>query len=50
MTEIRLLRLRALPAQARGDDMTYRDYHDRCREMANSFDFEGHIAWASETQ
>jgi adenylate cyclase len=41
-----LLRLRALVACARGDEITYRDYRDRYRAMANSLGFEGHIAWA----
>jgi adenylate cyclase len=41
-----LLRMRALQAQARGDDATYRDYRDRYRDMARTLGFEGHIAWA----
>ena len=41
-----LLRLRALLAQARGDDATYRDYRDRYRAMATSLGFEGHMKWA----
>ena len=44
--EIWLLRLRALLAQARGDDNAYRDHRDRYRDMARSLGFEGHIAWA----
>ena len=44
--EIWLLRLRALLAQAQGDDTAYRDYRDRYRDMARSLGFEGHIAWA----
>ena len=44
--EIMLLRLRALLARARGDDVAYRDYRDRYRAMAESLGFEGHIAWA----
>jgi class 3 adenylate cyclase len=44
--EIWLLRLRALLAQAQGDEATYRDYRDRYRDMATSLGFEGHIAWA----
>ena len=43
-----LLRLRALLAQARGDDTTYREYRDRYRDMARTLGFEGHIAWAEE--
>ncbi|OBB89823.1 adenylate/guanylate cyclase domain-containing protein [Mycobacterium sp. 852002-40037_SCH5390672] len=45
--DIWLLRMRALEARAHGDD-TYRDYRDRYRAMANSLDFQGHIAWAEE--
>jgi class 3 adenylate cyclase len=44
--DIWLLRLRALLAQAHGDDTAYRDYRDRYRDMAASLGFEGHIAWA----
>jgi adenylate cyclase len=44
--ELPLLRLRALLAQARGDEAHYRDYRDRYRDMATSLGFEGHIAWA----
>ena len=46
MCEITLLRLRALLSRARGDEMDYRDYRDRYREMATSLGFEGHIAMA----
>ena len=48
MYEIWLLRLRALLAQAEGDQSTYRDYRDRYRKTAADSDFEGHIAWAAE--
>ena len=44
--EIWLLRLRALLAQAEGDDAGYRDYRDRYRTMATDLGFEGHMAWA----
>jgi class 3 adenylate cyclase len=44
--QITLLRLRALLARARGDDVAYRDLVGRYREMAESLGFEGHIAWA----
>ena len=44
--DITLLRLRALLARARGDDVAYRDLADRYRAMAESLGFEGHIAWA----
>jgi hypothetical protein len=46
MWEITLLRLRALLARARGDDVAYRDLVSRYRAMAESLGFEGHIAWA----
>ncbi|HYB39068.1 MAG TPA: cyclase, partial [Mycobacterium sp.] len=46
MREITLLRLRALLARARGDDVAYRDLVSRYRAMAKSLGFEGHIAWA----
>ena len=41
-----LLRLRALLARARGDDVAYRDLVNRYRDMAKTLGFEGHIAWA----
>jgi hypothetical protein len=44
--EVWLFRLRALLAQARGDEATYRDYRDRYRAMATSLGFEGHMKWA----
>ena len=44
--EINLLRLRALLAQARGDEAGYRDHRDRYRDMARSLGFEGHMKWA----
>ena len=44
--EITLLRLHALLARARGDDVGYRDLASRYRAMAESLGFEGHIAWA----
>ncbi|MDH6244610.1 adenylate/guanylate cyclase domain-containing protein [Mycobacterium sp. OTB74] len=44
--DIWLLRMRALLAQARGDDAVYCDYRDRYRTMARTIGFEGHIAWA----
>ena len=42
----RLLRVRALLAQAHGDEAGHREYWDRYRDMARSLGFEGHIAWA----
>jgi hypothetical protein len=44
--EIALLRLRALPARAHGDEASSRDDRDRYRDMARTLGFEGHIAWA----
>ncbi len=46
MRDIWLLRLRALLAQAHGDDAGYRDYRDRYRTMANDLGYEGHMKWA----
>jgi hypothetical protein len=46
MREIWLLRLWALLARAHGDETEYRHFRDRCRDMAKTFGFEGHIAWA----
>ncbi len=41
------LRLRALVANARGDEASYRDFRDRYRAMASDLGFEGHMAWAA---
>jgi hypothetical protein len=46
MRHIWLLRLRALLARARGDDVAYRELVGRYRAMAESLGYEGHIAWA----
>jgi adenylate cyclase len=46
LRELPLLRLRALLAQAHGDEAAYRDFRDRYRDMARTLGFEGHIAWA----
>jgi hypothetical protein len=46
MRETTLLRLRALLARARGDNVAYRDLVSRYRAMAKSLGFEGHIAMA----
>ena len=48
LNEIWLLRMRALLAQAEGDDDAYRDHRDRYRKMANDLGFEGHMAWSAE--
>jgi adenylate cyclase len=45
--EISLLRLRALLARVRGEEAADRDYRDRCRAMATSLGFEGHMQWAA---
>ena len=45
--QIAVVRLRALLAQARGDETAYRELRDRYRAMANDLDFEGHMAWAA---
>jgi hypothetical protein len=44
--DIWLLRLRALLARARGDDVAYSDLLRRYRGMAESLGYEGHIDWA----
>jgi hypothetical protein len=46
MRDITLLRLRALLARARGDDVAYRDLAERYRTMATDLGFEGHMAMA----
>ena len=43
LRDIWLLRLRALLAQAHGDDADYRDFRDRYRKMATDLGFEGHV-------
>ncbi len=40
------LRLRALLANARGDEAAYHDFRHRYRAMASELGFEGHMAWA----
>lgn len=47
MLDITPMRLRALLARARGDDVASRDLVERYRDMAKSLGFEGHIDWAS---
>jgi adenylate cyclase len=44
--ELPQLRLRALLAEARGDEAGYRDFRDRYRAMSTSLGFEGHMKWA----
>jgi hypothetical protein len=45
--DIWLLRLRALLARARGDDIAHNDLATRYRDMAESLGFAGHIAMPS---
>ena len=47
MRDIWSLRLRALLARARGEDVSYRDFRDRYRAMADRHGYDGHIAWAA---
>jgi hypothetical protein len=44
--ELALLRMRALLAEARGDDGGYRTYADRYLAMAQTLEFAGHLAIA----
>lgn len=44
--DVWLLRLRALLSQARGDAAAYAGFRDRCRDMAETLGYEGHLAWA----
>ena len=44
--DIWLLRMRALLAQALGEESGYRDYRGRYRAMATALGFEGHMKWA----
>jgi hypothetical protein len=45
--DVYVLRLRALLAAARSDDVAYREFRDRYRALANDLGYEGHIAWAA---
>lgn len=45
--ELPLLRMRALLAQAHGDEAGYRDFAERYRNMVNALGFEGHVAAAA---
>jgi adenylate cyclase len=47
LRDVWLLRLHALLAKARGDEVTYRQFRDRYRDMAESLGFEGHLTWAA---
>ena len=44
--DIWTLRMRALLAQAQGEDAMYREYRDRYRKMAQELGFEAHVARA----
>jgi len=46
--EIAAVRLRALLAQARGNEAEYSKLRDQYRTMADELGFEGHMAWAAE--
>jgi len=46
LSNITLLRLRALLLRPLGDEVVYRELTGRYRAMAISLGFEGHIAWA----
>jgi hypothetical protein len=46
ISDIWLLRMRALRARAHGDEASYREYRDRYRDIARTLGYEGHIAWA----
>ncbi len=46
LVDVPLLRLKALLAQAHGDEARYRDFRDRYRKRVTDLGFEGHIAWA----
>jgi adenylate cyclase len=48
LIEVTSLRLKALLAQAQGNDARYRDFRDRYRKVASDLGYEGHIKWASE--
>ena len=48
--EIWLLRLRALLAQAEGDEVMYYEQRDRYRKRTSELGFEGHISWAEAMQ
>nr|WP_090274982.1 adenylate/guanylate cyclase domain-containing protein [Mycolicibacterium komanii]CRL67940.1 adenylyl cyclase class-3/4/guanylyl cyclase [Mycolicibacterium komanii] len=45
--DIWLLRMRALSANARGDDNAYRELRQGYREMADNLGYEGHQKWAA---
>ena len=43
--DVWVLRMRAMLADARGEDGRYRDYRDRYRTLAASLGFQGHVQW-----
>jgi adenylate cyclase len=47
LIEVTSLRLKALVAQARGDEVGFREMRDLYRKLASDLGFEGHIAWAA---
>lgn len=46
LRDVFLLRLQALLARSRGDDVVYRNLRDRYREMVTRLGFEGHMKYA----
>jgi len=48
LRDIFVLRLRALLARARGDNVAYAEFRDRYRDMAKTLGFEGHMKWAED--
>jgi hypothetical protein len=46
VSDITLLRLRALLARAQGNETEYRDYRDRYRALATRLGFAGQMKWA----
>ena len=46
LRDVVLLRLRALLARSRCDEVAYRDLRDRYRETATKLGFEGHMKYA----
>jgi adenylate cyclase len=46
LRDVYLLRLQALLARSQGDDIAYRNFRDRYREMVTGLGFEGHMKYA----
>jgi adenylate cyclase len=45
--DLTVMRLRAMLANVRGDEPTYRELRDRYRAKVSDLGFEGHMAWAA---